>query len=80
MLVGDDFEEFEGETMDYLYTLKQPAHEMVLAGDGSSLNSLAGQNNPRSLHVWGKYIRKDFLILIDSGARTVLCNWRWSKS
>lgn len=67
MLIVDD-DEIDGEFSDNPSQIEEIAHELVLAGDVSSLNSLAGKNNPHSLRVIGTFKGKELLILIDSGS------------
>lgn len=40
----------------------------MVTGDISSLNSLAGQNNPRSVKMKGTVNGQEYLVLIDSGS------------
>lgn len=69
LIVGDDDDVgIEIEDIGDPYRLEEVAHGLVLSSDVSSLNSLAGQNNPRSLRVWGRINGKEVLVLIDSGS------------
>lgn len=68
MFVVEDDDEAKVEEFDNPYQLECTAQKMVLSADVSSLHSLAGQNNPRSLRVWGRFKEKQLIVLIDSGA------------
>lgn len=64
MLLGTDDDEDEpdppSEPLDHL--------DEAILGDISSLNTLAGQSNPRSLCLYGEVGNHKFQVLIDSGS------------
>ncbi|CAA0838264.1 Unknown protein [Striga hermonthica] len=63
LLGNDDDDELGGEANSD----PNPDEELVTA-DISSLNTLAGQSNPRSLRIAGKIKGKNLQVLIDSGS------------
>ncbi|KAH6792230.1 hypothetical protein C2S52_002707 [Perilla frutescens var. hirtella] len=60
LLVGEEEESDEIE-------IDSPSEEIIL-GDISSLNSLSGAGNPRSLRMWGRAENCSVHVLIDSGS------------
>lgn len=66
LIVNND--DVDCEVSNNPYQMEKIAHKMVLSGDVSNLNSIAGQNNPRTLQEVGKFIGNELLILINSGS------------
>lgn len=66
MLIGDDEDGIEIENNQHGDGLDHC--NMIIGGDISSLNAMAGKNNPRSLRIWGEIGESRCLILIDSGS------------
>ena len=66
MLIGVDEEDEEGVKPEPV--LGDKGMKIVITGDISNLNTLAGHGNPRSLRLWGEVERHPCLILIDSGS------------
>ncbi|XVF63247.1 hypothetical protein PTKIN_Ptkin09bG0072400 [Pterospermum kingtungense] len=53
LLIGPEDDDVSLENINIPYAFEEVSYELVLSGDISSLNSLSGQNNPRSLRVLG---------------------------
>lgn len=51
MFVTDDDDKLEYFECENPYNIEEIAYDLVLTGEMSSLNSLFGQNNPRSLRI-----------------------------
>lgn len=68
LLSSDDVNEAHVDVFDELDVTDPSIDEGIILGDVSSLHSLSGTAQPRSLRLWGNTLKQRYQVMIDNGS------------